>query len=118
MAATEHTALPWRVRTLREDCFVEGNEIVGRSLAGEYKREILSDEEYPKKAADAAFIVQACNCHDDLVAACKTAMAEVSFMAEKLGNDHEMTVSFGLLKDALDRVAMGGAPDPDGEEGA
>jgi hypothetical protein len=111
MAEIAHTALPWRVRSLGENCIVEGNETARTSLAGVCKREILSVEEYPKKAADAAFIVQAVNCHDALVTACKTAMDEVIFMAERLGNDHETTESFGLLRNALALVAQGGVAD-------
>lgn len=50
------TAGDWTVRTMRSDCFVQGNEVVGETIAGKYKRDILSDEEYPKKINDAEII--------------------------------------------------------------
>jgi hypothetical protein len=47
------TPHPWIVRQIKGDCFVEGNEVVGTTVAGDYKREILGDEDYPSKLADA-----------------------------------------------------------------
>jgi hypothetical protein len=44
------------VRELNGDCFVEGDEACGSTIAGKYKREILSDEKYPKKLADAQLV--------------------------------------------------------------
>lgn len=55
----KHTPGPWIVRTFRDDCFVQGDNVIGHTIAGAYKREILSDEEYPEKLADARLIAAA-----------------------------------------------------------
>jgi CheY-specific phosphatase CheX len=79
----EHTATPWIARTLGDDCFVEGNEVAGKTISGEYKREILSDESYPKKKGDVRFIIKACNHFDEMYEALKTMTALVRL---KYGN--------------------------------
>ncbi len=69
----KHSKLPWKLRELSNgDCFVEGGEVVGKTMAGEYRREIMSDETYPEKVADGKFIVTACNNHEALVSVLET----------------------------------------------
>jgi hypothetical protein len=53
---SKHTDGPWKVRVMKADCFVEGNEVVGVIVTGEYRREIMGDENYPKKLADAHLV--------------------------------------------------------------
>lgn len=68
----ERTPTPWKVREhpTMNDCFVEGTECINAdNFPLPYKREIMSDEDYPEKRADAEFIVRAVNSHDELVAA-------------------------------------------------
>ena len=80
----EHTALPWKVRVLKDDCFVEGNEVVGETVVGEYKREILADESYPKKKTDARFIVLACNHFEEMRETLKEAQSYLSRQKQSL----------------------------------
>jgi hypothetical protein len=56
---SKHTQEPWKVRQNGNDCFVEGNEVVGKTFAGEYHREIMGDEQYPSKLADAHLVAAA-----------------------------------------------------------
>ena len=70
-----HTAIPWKVRTLPEQygggCFIEAPEVVaGQSVAGDYHREIMGDDCDPEqKQADAEFIVRACNNYEAVLEA-------------------------------------------------
>lgn len=56
---SRYTKGPWKVRTMKNDCFVEGNEVVGQIMTGDYHREIMGDENYPKKLADAHLVAAA-----------------------------------------------------------
>ena len=99
-----HTPLPWKVRTLREDCFVEGNQVVGKTIAGEYKREILSDEDYPEKLWDAHFIVNAVNNFEDLVSSCKALIRELESAYEELDTDEEEREVLNIAKERLGKL--------------
>lgn len=59
---------PWYVRTLPDG---SGAFIEAKAPGRPYNQEILADDYWEEfsKAADAAFIVKACNAHDELVAA-------------------------------------------------
>lgn len=68
----EHTKLPWNVRDHQtphggRHIWIEGGEPIGQTRAGPYKRQILEDEDYDEKAADAALIVKAVNNHDEAI---------------------------------------------------
>ena len=62
MTRPAHTALP--------------GTIVAQTIAGDVPRQILQDDDYPERAADADFIVRAVNCHDELVNALETILAK------------------------------------------
>ena len=94
----EHTATPWIVRILGDDCFVEGNEIAGRTVAGEYKREILSDEDYPKKKADAAFITKACNNFEEMLRTLKKTKEWAEYY---IADDEKNVFCFNRIIDEL-----------------
>lgn len=70
----EHTPLPWKVRDHQTQyggrhIWIEGGPEIGRTMAGPYKREILEDEDYPEKLADAELIANSVNSVPDLVKA-------------------------------------------------
>ncbi len=69
---------PWVVRKARGDCFVQGNKVAGKTVAGEYFTEILSDESYAEKEVDCEFIAHMRNNADaiaDLIDAAKAHIA-------------------------------------------
>ena len=67
---TEHTATPWifKLSTSKRLAFVE----TANQEYPNYRRIVeISKRHNPNFEGDAAFIVRACNAHDDLLAACK-----------------------------------------------
>jgi hypothetical protein len=79
-----HTPTPWRVRELidRPDLFhVSAPTPEGHPYHGHTKEiEIMSDEHYPTKRADAEFIVRAVNSHEALVEACNEAKKALEYL--------------------------------------
>lgn len=64
----EHTPTPWRVLEVMGQKFVASEPTEDHPYFNRTKSvEILSDEEYPRRDADVAFIVRACNAHEELV---------------------------------------------------
>lgn len=55
---------------------------------------------FPEQLANARLIAAA----PDMYEACKSAISEIEYMADKLGNDHKMTLSWELLRDALSKA--------------
>lgn len=101
------TPLPWKVRTSPrdgDDCFVEGNEVVGRTVAGEYRREIMGDEAYPGKPADAAFIVYAANTLPSLASQLRElqdVLRELMDAASRVSDDDP---ACGMIRDSFERA--------------
>jgi len=100
----KHTPGPWRVRQHPDDVeefhisalTPEGHPYFGRTT----ETEIMSDEDYPTKRADADFIVQAVNNHDDLLAACEAALNAVCWDYSE-GSLQARTRLSGQLKAAI-----------------
>jgi hypothetical protein len=67
---TEHTATPWifKLSTSKRLAFVETEN---REYPNFSRIVEMSKRHNPNFEGDAAFIVRACNAHDDLLAACK-----------------------------------------------
>ena len=67
---TEHTATPWifKVSASKRLAFVETEN---REYPNFSRIVEMSKRHNPNFEGDAAFIVRACNAHDDLLAACK-----------------------------------------------
>ena len=97
----KHTALPWH-------WWIEDHSMATLSGQDELRDHVMSvspckncivEGESPfgkctmPSEADAAFIVQACNSHDDLVAACKAAIAYDNAIRNS-ANDPEKMASF------------------------
>ena len=70
---TEHTATPWvfKVSASKRLAFVETEN---REYQNFSRIVEISKQHNPNFEGDAAFIVRACNAHDDLLAACKAAL--------------------------------------------
>ena len=85
----KHTKLPWAVKDGRDKGFgiwiYAPEETVENDRGPSYPRQILEDEDYPEKLADAAFIVRCVNSHDALVAALED-MIELAYCAMKRAN--------------------------------
>lgn len=102
-----HTPTPWKVRTMSNsgDCFVEGNNVVGSTLAGDYRREIMSDEMYDEKPADAAFLVEACNNYDRLTEENKRLREALKSVVAALTQNHtypaDITYAINIARTAL-----------------
>jgi uncharacterized protein YozE (UPF0346 family) len=69
MKTNKITNLPWKVRNEKSfGVWIESTtERVSNNRGPDYARQILEDDEYPKKLADAEFIVRAVNAHASLV---------------------------------------------------
>ena len=72
---TKNTDLAWR---LSHDRYITGPE-----------SELIADcfKERPEDIANAAFIVRACNAHDDLVAACNGLLATLNIAFDRSEGD-------------------------------
>ena len=71
MSETAHTPGPW-MRTIEVDtCYIheDGGDLEGYGIARTCGQGLECNE------ANAAFIVRACNCHEELVEACRQAEA-------------------------------------------
>lgn len=80
----QHTRTPWTA----EHYLVVADRKTNRlryAIADTYTPAAISDEE---KENNAAFIVQACNVHDELLAACKA--------AEKMMRENQLTIGAGF----------------------
>jgi len=100
---TEHTALPWELNTLngRIPAIREIKSSCGE--ASRYQATIIVEGDppfnfvceldfgygKPEDEANARFIVTACNCHADLLEACKDAQASIIAMG-----DYDDVISF------------------------
>lgn len=97
---TKHTPGPWVVA---EDVFNDRPEI--RDRDGRLIAVVMA--RYPMSAttqsSNAAFIATACNCHEELVAACKEAIELIEIMT-----DYKGLSTWEMLKAALSK-AEGGA---------
>ena len=98
-----HTLLPWAVRRMGDDCFVQAKRLKPEHP---YDIEIIGDdvneELYPveQKMADAKFIVRAVNSHDDLLDACKWFMEKVddNTLVRDISRDGESGFHIRMLK--------------------
>ena len=72
MSNTQHTPTPW-------SCIPPGNPESNPSWAIEFLNGFIVSTLGGNDQANAEFIVKACNCHDDLLAACKDTLADVDF---------------------------------------
>lgn len=77
VAKRKHTPTPWIVRTGKLSQFGQEHiwicapgTITGRTIAGPVPRDILQDEDYPEKLADAELIVTAVNEREALLNTC------------------------------------------------
>jgi len=71
----EHTALPWTVD--EKHLAIYGPEVQGTCLADCHRSDSghMNTPTNTEGAANAAFIVRAVNCHDDLLVACEAVLA-------------------------------------------
>lgn len=66
---TQHTPTPWHVQPIGSRRYVEAD---GPKLVCDMQRdECLDEGEIAECDANAEFIVRACNCHSELLAACQ-----------------------------------------------
>ncbi len=88
MSETKHTPGPWDVqnkgtlgcRSARHEVVAGINRDGSKNLPTIVRMPDLSEASY----ANAAFIVRACNAHDDLLAACKSLFSDVLAVVEAL----------------------------------
>jgi hypothetical protein len=105
--AAQHTPTPWQVDSGDELAIqsVEGGAQIATVLGPDdfLCRDDDDDEVFEEECeANAAFIVRACNAHDDLVAALKSALAYVD--AEAMLKDDDLHVSSVKCMDLRDGV--------------
>jgi len=99
----EHTKLPWRIDRMATDggapiivadeCWLHRTRTIAKVLY-EY------GSEDPEVLSNAAFIVKACNCHDELLEALKRCRLELSYCSEQLAH-FGRKVKHGSIADAL-----------------
>lgn len=97
----DHSQLPWRVRVHpqnKDQFFIEASK---NSPDHPYDIEVMGEDTgklYPdaQKRADADFIVKAVNCHDELVATLRLAVAQL----EGLGSDGLASGAIAILEKA------------------
>lgn len=74
----DHTPVPWRVREhpqSAEEFFISAPRPKGHPYENVTKEiEVMSDERYPTKRADADFIVLAVNAHKEMLVALEVAL--------------------------------------------
>ena len=99
---TEHTPTPWRTGDLWNTVFGPPN--------GNPCPEIVATVHGPRKA-NAEFIVRACNCHEDLLEACKIALPlleklfEVSQAIDGIVDSClNLESDIGDVRDAIDKA--------------
>ncbi len=103
---TKHTALPWKVvaEDIGDETFIyapvgikgaDGFDVVsyegGFTPNSEWKLDVIK--------ANADFIIRACNCHDELVEACKEAIELIEIMT-----DYKGLSTWKMLKAALSKA--------------
>lgn len=79
---TTHTATPWEVHEVRDDGEVISRgfcQVGGKGINRGECYELFSEE-------DAEFIVRACNCHDELLAALKAMVASYDGLRDMLSS--------------------------------
>lgn len=82
---TEHTPTPWKANlTHNEPCVYAGTGS-GRGIAYMQAENTPHIENSAERAANAAFIVRACNAHEDLVAALREAQAALNGAPNTVG---------------------------------
>jgi hypothetical protein len=87
----EHTPGPFEVRKF--------NDTKSTSIYADGVNHSIASVKTP---ADAAFIVHACNCHDELLAACKRALSFLHIdVPLGTGNDHELMQCQIALQSAI-----------------
>ena len=74
----EHTPTPWKISTITADEVSSEKGVVCECFG------VTQEEEF----ANAAFIVRACNAHDELVEACKISLARLLAIDEVLNNQN------------------------------
>ncbi len=69
---TQHTPTPWGILQVCDEVYIQpkGNEVLG----GHYHTQDILKMTAKRDYANAAFIVRACNSHDELVAAAQKAL--------------------------------------------
>lgn len=111
-----HTELPWEVRDGTDRGFgiwiSAPKAMVANNRGPDYPRQILEDEDYPEKQADAAFIVHACNNIERLE---KVNEALVRLAERCAGlNEHNPEIGAGMLMTIVTeaRAALALAKEP------
>ena len=91
------TEAPWKVRQMGGECFVEGNKVQGRTIAGDYKTEVLSDGDYDEKLGDAELIAYLRNHTQDFIKLIEA--AERHCVKRMLDDDHELREALAAFKE-------------------
>jgi hypothetical protein len=87
---TKHTPAPWTVKEINGQEFVSAAPYEGHPYFGcSSTIEIMSEEEYPTKSADARLIAAA----PDLLEACKNAVQGCKGMGWSVGNQLEAAIA-------------------------
>ena len=76
----EHTKTPWGYWP---ECCREGGMITSNEYGCHVAAPTLYENHPALTKANAAFIVKACNCHDELLEACKNAQNQIIYLHEK-----------------------------------
>lgn len=97
------TPSPWKI----DDCDF-GNIVAGTRFIARLGDEFDLDDQ---AEADAAFVVRACNAHDDLLAAAEEALEFVEGQVDVVDGDYgqpapnKAMILFGALRDAIAKAA-------------
>lgn len=104
---TNHTPGPWKAygsTVYQHDKWVDGNNLGSRQIARCYPDHQELPDACPSEedAANARLIALACNCHDDLLSACKSILEHLQ--ASDLDKYHEESELAGQEYDDIKRL--------------
>ena len=98
-----HTPTPWVIRTFpygKGGSWVMSNTPDGPT--GQVFADLIASPTTSKNSdANMAFIVRACNAHEDLLAACKTFAERLDYLQELWGAEGFTTASVQKLREAI-----------------
>lgn len=104
-----HTPTPWHLAKAgqafkTDQCSVATFEVVSEASAS-WIAEVLHTKGGEGRA-NAELILRAVNCHDELLAACVTALAHLSGKATKF-SERERTPVMSILREAIEKATKG-----------
>lgn len=102
----KHTPLPWETNTAegRENEIWSANDSYKRVFVGHALRHV--ETATPQGRIDAAFIVRACNAHDELVSAVRSLLGCIDTELVSLSTvaDEALSNTMASLRDALSKA--------------